>query len=394
MGAIISPGAFFAGLLGGLLGLSWLGSAVQSPHFVAQYVHTHRGLHVESGFHFTGRQVRRLTEAAAAQAEVVIVIGGTSVFAGTGHESGELWSLGLQAALGPRYRVINFAQMAGNANDFGNIAAEVLLLQNRPVIYLADGWAGHFTIPIPSSRYRATLLDAWHRGLLLPWKPRDEVLQGALLSPELRTSALASMLDRYLNFKDLWNFVTYDHVNTILNPYTLFSGPVPSAWYLPRRLYANVAAPGSRRVRPAPAPSPGAPEADAGTAGAAPHPNDPPPELVATIREKYDPDQASGLARTNQTIPPRLRAVTLAVINLMNPGFHRPGGRQGELNVANSHIRALEDMGFYKAVVVAEDFDEEDYIDRGHLMASGGRKLVERLAPLIRAMAADLGYLR
>jgi hypothetical protein len=402
MGGIISPGAFFAGLLAGLLGLSWLGSVVESRHLAAQYVRAYQGLNPESGYHFTGRQVRTLTEAAAAKAEVVIVVGGTSVFAGAGHPTRELWSRGLQAELGPRYRVINLAQLAGNANDFGNIAAELLLLQNRPVIYLADGWAEHFTIPIPSSRYRDTLVDAWHRGLLLPWTPRDEVLQSALLSRALRPAALASMLDRYLHFKDLWNFVAYDHVNTILNPYTFFVGPVGGAWFRPRRLYSDVVATGPRqrpvRVAPAPATDPAAPEAPnaapAANATPAPDPNAPPPALVAMIRERYDPDQASGLARTNQTIPPRLRAVTLAVINLLNPGFHPPGGRQGEMNFARSQIRGLEGMGFYKAVVVAEDFDEEDYIDRGHLRPSGGQKLVERLAPLVRAMATDLGYLR
>jgi hypothetical protein len=58
------------------------------------------------------------------------------VLHGVGQHESLIWTKFLQRELGPAFRVINFAQRGGSSTDFGNIAAELLLRQSRPVIFV------------------------------------------------------------------------------------------------------------------------------------------------------------------------------------------------------------------------------------------------------------------
>ena len=48
----------------------------------------------------------------------------------------------------------------------------------------------------------------------------------------------------------------------------------------------------------------------------------------------------------------------------------------------------------YHSVLVGPDLTNRDFADRGHLAASGGQKMAGDIAPEIRAMAVQLGYLQ
>ena len=47
----------------------------------------------------------------------------------------------------------------------------------------------------------------------------------------------------------------------------------------------------------------------------------------------------------------------------------------------------------YRSVLVGPDLTNEDFADRVHLAASGGKKMARDIAPEIRAMSVQLGYL-
>ena len=47
----------------------------------------------------------------------------------------------------------------------------------------------------------------------------------------------------------------------------------------------------------------------------------------------------------------------------------------------------------YHSVVIGPDLIDEDFADRDHLTVSGGQKMARDVAPEIRAMAVQLGYL-
>jgi hypothetical protein len=61
---------------------------------------------------------------------------------------------------------------------------------------------------------------------------------------------------------------------------------------------------------------------------------------------------------------------------------------------AYDHARRLREIGFRRAEIPAIDLTAEDYIDPLHVSVSGGQKLAAKIAPIIRTMAVELGYLQ
>ena len=95
--------------------------------------------------------------------------------------------------------------------------------------------------------------------------------------------------------------------------------------------------------------------------------------------------------------PPKLRAVTLVVVNLMSPYYLDrvgPDAREDLRDKGLEHAAAMKAMGFRDVIVPAAGFTEEDYVDLVHTSASGGEKLADAVAPAIRRMADELGYLK
>lgn len=377
-----APLPFIAGLVLGLLALSWLGSVVESPRLAASFVRFHMLINVESGYFPTARQIRAVVERRIGpEPKVHVIVGGSSVENGVGQHESLIWTRFLQEHLGPEFRVTNLAQPAGSSTDFGNIGAELLLREGRPVIYVAGAGLFVFGTAIQGSFYRHAMFDAWHRGYLLPWPPRDQLMADAAWHgpSELRGPALGALLNAYLNFNDLWNFVGYEYANSNWNrllgersfgPRASLADPYPTP-----EQYANL------RYR-----------------------DDMNYDLNFLMRivkgqilSPTDPSWQGIMALTDQMTPPRLRAVTLAIIQLNSPYYLDrldPADREAYVAQAYDHARRLREIGFRRAEVPGTDFTADDYVDRTHLSVSGGQKLAVKLAPIIRTMATELGYLQ
>jgi hypothetical protein len=373
-----APLPFVTGLLLGLLALSWLGSVVETTRLAESFVRFHMWLNVESGYFPTARQIRTVVERRIGPEPAVhVIVGGSSVEHGVGQHQSLIWTRFLQEHLGPQFRVTNLAQRAGSSTDFGNIGAELLLHEGRPVIYVAGAGITRFSIDLRVSFYRHVVFDAWHRGYLLPWPPRDELLRDVVWRgpSALRAPAVGSLLDAYLNFNDFWNFVGYEYANSnwnrmlaerSFNSRANFADPD----YLPEQ-YANL------RYQ---------------------HDMDQAMRIVkAQILPPTDPDWQRTIALTKQMTPPRLRAATLAMIELNSPYYVDrldPIDREAFVATAYDHARRLREIGFHRAEVPAIDFTADDYIDRAHISVSGGQKLAAKIAPIVRTMATELGYLQ
>jgi hypothetical protein len=373
----LSPLPYFLGCGLGLLILSWFGAEVQSSRMAREFVRFHRSINVETDYFPTARQVRAIIEQSRqATPKVFVIVGGSSVFHGVGQPADLVWTRFLQEELGPDYQVINFAQRAGTAADFGNIAAELLLLQSRPVIFVGDASTANYTLPLQNSFYRHIIFDAWHRGYLLPWPPRDRLLsEAAWRGPkELRAPALGSILDAALNFNDLWNFVGYEFANSnwnwLLNsisfePRSSFQDLSPTVEQFASMRYSGDVDSVLRVVRS---------------------------EMISPADLHWD----RMIRLTEQMVPRDLRAVTLATVDLASPYYLNrlaPTERNAFMAQAYAQMQRLQELGFNRVVMAAKDFTEDDYIDRVHLAVSGGQKLATILAPTIRQMATELKYL-
>ena len=371
----MKPLPFFLGLLSGLIALSVLGANVHHDGLAATFIRYHKLMNAESNYFPTVREVKAIVELAPPPA-IHVIVGGSSVFFGEGQSEGVLWTRKLQEILGPQFRVINLAHRSGSATDFGSVAAEMLLQQGRPVIFFGDANHVGYANRLEDSFYRHMLFDAWHHGLLLPWTPRDEYLRNAVWSTDsgLRNAALQEWFNYLLNFNDLWNFVSYNFVGLSWNPLLAILS------FSPRRDLSD-------------------PE--------------PPPEVYRDIRYRDNLVAVLTLSRrdmvdmtrrmlenmrlTEQLVPPRLRNITLVAIDLVSPYYMDrlgPQARAALLDQAVDHARAMKASGFREVIVPAMDFISDDYVDRVHLSSSGGEKVAKSAAPVIRQIAADLGYLK
>jgi hypothetical protein len=372
----LAPLPFFIGLAAGLMALSWLGATVESSRLAQSFVRFHQLLAVETDYFVTARQVRSLVETRAeGEPRILVIVGGSSILHGVGQHESLIWTKFLQQHLGSRFRVINLAQRGGRQGDFGNIAAELLIKQSRPVIFVVDVSVTFAPLPFETSFYRHIIFDAWHRGYLLPWPPRDQLLsEAAWRGPKvLRASALGALLNAYLNFNDLWNYVSYEYANPNWN------WLLATRSFQPRSAFADPDLMPDQYIQLQRRPDPQA--------------------VLRLIRAQLlgqnDSRREAAMRLTDQMIPPRLRAVTLAVPRGFNP--HYVSQLELDERVAYSgqgddHQRRLREIGF-RRVMPASEFTEADYVDLGHLSVTGGQKLAAELAPVIREIAIELGYL-
>jgi hypothetical protein len=372
-----APLPFTIGLVLGLFALSWLGSVVESTRLAERFVRFHQLLSAESDYFPTARQIRAIVHRQiGAEPTVHVIVGGSSVEHGSGQHESLIWTRFLQEHLGPEFRVTNLAQRAGTSTEFGNIGAELLLREGRPVIYVAGGDVTAFSINLGVSLYRYAMFDAWRRGYLLPWPPRDRLLDGAWRGTSaLRTPALGSLFDAYLNFNDLWNFVGYEYANSNWNQRLVEHSFEPRASLADPELMPEQYA--IHRYRD-----------DMNLVMR---------QVKAQIWSPTDPRWRHRMGMTQQMTPPQLRAVTLAIIDLNSPYYVDrldPLEREAFFATAYDHARRLREIGFRRAEIPAIDLTTEDYTDPLHVSVSGGQKLAAKIAPIIRTMAVELGYLQ
>ncbi len=367
----MKPLPFFAGVLVGLAALSWAGAHVRSAEWTRQFTRFHRLINPESNYFPTVRQIEQIVDDGP-QDKVFIIVGGTSVFYGAGQPDAVMWTRRLQRLLGERFRVLNFAQRAGKSNEFGNVAAEILLQRGGRVIYLADGMPNEFAVPYRVAIYKPEIVEAWARGYLIPWQPRDDLFRLRLgLAPDpLQSVLLQATFDRVLNFNDFWNYFEFQIANLNWTPFL-----ADSMFAARARRHDN--------------------EVDV-----------PPPYLypddleVRNARSWIIPEDAGArwayvMGLTEAAIPPELRRITLATIHLSSPRIlnQLPADEHAAfVATARKHADELRKAGFAETAISGIDYNERDYVDRAHLSVSGGDKLAAMLAPKVLALAQSLGY--
>jgi hypothetical protein len=372
------PAFFLLGIVLSMMLLSGLGSILVPPHLIDGFVRFHAGIGPDHKFFATAHDVRAILDSAEAEKPAVIVIvGGTSVFQGTSQSEPLIWTELLQKALGPNYRVVNLAQRAGRPNDFGNLAAEMLLKEGKSVLYVCDSMTSQFTIPIEASFYLKTVFDAWQRGYLLDWPARDRKMRSALNSPQaaFRSNAWGALADQAFNFDGFWSYIAFEFGGTIwdkyrgldsIEPLRLLRDPEPPAQWHAEHGYP---------IGPADE------------------------QEMQNVRRQIFAEPAASWpivrAGVEEQIPMPLRGQTLVVVDLNSPHYLdrlNANDRASVFGQADAMAALLKDMGFAETTVVAKDFVEADYSDRVHLSVLGGQKLAERIAPDIVRMAQERGY--
>ncbi|MCC6175185.1 MAG: hypothetical protein IT305_07785 [Chloroflexi bacterium] len=372
--------AFLVGMLLGLALLSLAGHLTMHENLFPGFVRFHRYINGESLFYPTASEIIAVARDAATDRQILVIVGGSSILHGAGQGAAELWTADLQQRLGDRYGVVNLAFPGGAPGEHGSVAAQALIQEGRSVVFATQVFpAGG---EHDGGAYRAVVWDAAARGMLLPSADRDALLSmpGPLLEQrtELRVRA---QLDRALAFTDLWVTITQEVVSTVWVP--LADPLVP--WWSPRRLTTDPA-PGILPVNPN-----YVIENDVGymretLAEAASWCE----ERDGHWRQRIDPQaEQRFLERIAAQIPPGLRERSVTMVTASSPQWSSrlPSELQRcRLEYLGKVVDQLNGAG-YHAVLVGEDWTAEDFVDRIHPNASGGRKMAQEIAPLVREIA-------
>lgn len=373
---LLTPRGFFVGVVLGFAACCVAGRKAPTLLPMADFQRFHRFLSPEGLYYPTALQVRALARHELPRDKIAVIIGGTSVMQGVGQNARAAWHLRLQQELGDEYRVLNLAMRGGAPNEHGQIAAEMMLRDGRRVIHVCDALLTGFADAPDGNRdvYRYLFHDARARDLLLPLAERDREI--ARLTGLRRDNTFFEELhiqtraNRWLSFNDLWHVVGYEHAFTVWQAFARH-GP-----WRPRRLGDDRPVDVKRfELR------------ERGLAA------------VAALARPYSPQDWAGVqAQVRQTVPQALRLRTLVVVNRLNPEYVQtieqasPGFEARYRRKIREALAHLRKAGL-NAVEGCVTLEPADFMDFNHLFAGGGNKLAVELAPHIRELARDLGYL-
>jgi hypothetical protein len=322
---------------------------------------------------------------------ILVICGGNSVFYGAGQPSAKVWTKYLQQELGARYSVVNLALPGASFNDCGAVIAESLRQEYPQQIYLSDAWPDDGGTPGGSAIYRFLFWDAYYRGYLI-----DDSLRAAAITASLEKQhedltelKIRMWLNHIFNFQEIWNYLSWNNFGTVWGRYPngdIFlesrkTRPDPDADFLAQPAFARF-----------------------------PHSRDAAELIIvrAWARAILDPQRdAAGnwrikagrreefMQKIKGAFPQEAMRRTLIVVSRDCPYYvQKLSTDDQERNdlACLTTVRWWQEAG-YQSIDYGRDFTIDDYGDRVHLTSLGGAKLAEIVAPKVRAMSRDLGYL-
>jgi len=388
---LFRPLTVVAGVLLGFAVLSWAGRTVTQETWYRDFNRFHPLISPDSHYQPTVAEMCAIVRAQCRPDQILVIVGGNSIFQGVGQPVEKLWTRRLQELLGDRYAVINLAFRGSSPTDGGALVAEALRREYPHQIYLANVPPFTAASPIGSTDYRFMLFDAHYKGLLLRHPERDAAIADFLAHPdrypEAREQNLAARADAWLRFRALWNWFSSTRAFTFPTPLT----PEPGRAFQPRQAFAD-REPDFETL----------PWSDRFPARALALET----EITRNTSIKYYVPTPDGGWKLNDfeqqqfrkfalaAFPESLRSRTLIVVSRNSPHYVRQlsAAEQARDDLAyRDTVAAWRALGF-PATEYGADFEPEDFGDRTHLAASGGRKLAGIIAPEIRRIAAQLGH--
>jgi lysophospholipase L1-like esterase len=389
--ALFRPRTFLAGLVVGLALCSALARFVSYRGYHDTFTRFHIYIAPEGQYYPTLDEMCSIVRTRCRGDQVLVIVGGNSIFNGVGQPVDKLWSNELQRQLGDGFAVVNLAFRGAFCTDGAAIVAEVLRKEFPRQIYVAN--TGPFVQPMPigSQPYRYLIWEARSRGLLED-SPAREDLWAESRRMEYTWGQWVDVLagtnlDRVLRFRDLWNWIGYKFIFTIQNPVT---PNMPQAMWA-RERFDDIEndfedTPINLRFLP--------------------EYRDAEMKIVRGFSGTYYTKDSSGNWKLDPTLsekfnraaaaafPKDLRARTLIMLSRNCPLYlHEltPDEMLREDDAYRDGEAAWKAMG-YVADEYGRDYDDADYGDRTHLTGTGGRKLAAQVARDVQDIARRLGY--
>ncbi|SHH64459.1 hypothetical protein SAMN05444169_8534 [Bradyrhizobium erythrophlei] len=344
----------------------------------------------QTQYYPTASQLVRTTLELAPRDKILVLVGGNSVFRGTAQNQNELWTKHLQDSLGSAYSVVNLAVDQGGMESFAGVAFRILVKIYPRIIYVGTVDPRGFDRVDGLEIYKYIFWDAYYKGLF-DLSPKEAEAASRERRREIRTFAglamhLTGFFDSLSFVSSLKNEISY----RLISPdWTIDNLPYP---FSARKEYKDIDDPNIGVIQ----------QRIAGD-------NDRADLIVArTI------SAVSGILDASSEEPKVLPSVKEAVSKSFDLGFSEKDRskivgvflptnprtlarlperiRSGmSLQIQDASV-AFVDQG-YNTVVAGRNLTPTDFVDEGHLMPSGGRKLAVEIADFIGPLARHLNYL-
>jgi hypothetical protein len=183
-----------------------------------------------ASFQITALQIQSIINSTCNSNQVLILVGGSSVFFGSGQPIRYLWTKGLQNHLGSKFCVINLAAPAGPLVGYGSIALEMSVGKFKDVLLITDASALPYHPADGFLWYKHIFWDAYYKKLIsksysgnYTSKQIDQIekenFQGDFSAREkFEQIRLGMWLDSLLFFNELWNYVHLNKIMTVYDP--------------------------------------------------------------------------------------------------------------------------------------------------------------------------------
>lgn len=381
------PVAICVGVFVGFVGACLLGRMSEKTSRFENFVRLHPFLEQESSYFPTASQ---LVATARAQCppdngKVLVVLGGNSVFNGSGQKKKEIWSAVLQQELGDRFHVINFSAPGAGVMDNGGVAFEILARDYPRALLVTNTEPGYYA-PGYASSYSYLFWDAYYKDLLIEDADRSAVLKRDVFSKDSQEAQLRYRLNSVLHFNDLWTGIAYRRVSTVWSSWLKERSFSPRRelpdWYDKRK----VIVPSEERFQ----------ELLAGHIAALRNRKSLDPQrILAGADGKMIQTEESLRAEVDQIanlLPESLRRRAFVVFTPLNPWFleHLTADERNRLEVSfENGVTLLKNGGFHAVSLLQQGFEPLDFGDTVHLSPAGGNRLAHALAPEIRKLAGE-----
>ncbi|MBS1954403.1 MAG: hypothetical protein JST89_09455 [Cyanobacteria bacterium SZAS-4] len=234
LSANLSGKAFLVSAVIGFAICCLLGYASTKINWFKNFQRFYPGISLETNYFPTISQMRAVVRQKLKPGQILVIVGGSSIFNGVGQPREKIWTDKLQRLLGDRYCVCNFAFRSALPFEAGYIAAESLCKEYPKTIYVTNTPPVSVGLPGGSSeRYGYLYGQALYRGFLLDDAERKnsvsenlKSLTGVEAEKSVETD-LRNRLDSVFYFSDLWNAVAMKGFSTVWR-----AGPNP---FGPRR---------------------------------------------------------------------------------------------------------------------------------------------------------------
>lgn len=385
------PRTFLAGLAAGLALCSLVARRVSYRGYHDTFTRFHQVLSPEAQYYPTLAEMCGIVRSRCRPDQVLVIVGGNSVFNGVGQPADRMWTVELQRRLGAGFVVVNLAFRGALCTDGGAVVAEALRREFPRQVYVANTLPFGLPLPYGIDPYRYVFWEALQSGSLEDFGPRDERVAWVLAHEYTRGDRFdlrsRDWLDRALRFRDLWNWVGYEYLFTIPTPITPH---LPQAVWARKRFADNEA--DFERTAPSERFRPEFREAEM--------------KIVRGFSESYYDLDSGGSWRLKAPIregfekmakaafPDDLKGRTLIMLSRNNPYYVRQLSREELLRDSAAYRDAVAEWrkAGYEAADYGSRYDPADFGDRTHLTASGGRKLAEQVSGLVLDVARKRGY--